>query len=105
VHRNFFSTPLFFLFDPLDNMEALVAMGLAGNVVQFVQFSGQLISLAKEIKKKGAPSSLIDLRKVAQNLAQQTRVIVTRVKANTATHEQEEQVCRESTVIKDLGEH
>ncbi|KAI5365697.1 hypothetical protein J4E82_011269 [Alternaria postmessia] len=72
-------------------MEALVAVGLAGNVVQFVQFSGQLISLAKEIKKKGAPSSLIDLRKVAQNLTEQTRVIVDRLTANTATLEQEEQ--------------
>ncbi|RYN83646.1 hypothetical protein AA0117_g1679 [Alternaria alternata] len=72
-------------------MEALLAVGLAGNVVQFVQFSGQLISLAKEIKKRGAASSLLDLRKVAQNLTQQTRVIVTRLKANTATLEQEEQ--------------
>lgn len=105
MHRNFFSTPLFFRIDPLDDMEALVAVGLAGNVVQFVQFSGQLISLAEEIKKKGAPSSLIDLRKVAQNLTQQTRVIVTRLKANTATLEQEEQVCRESTVTRDLGKH
>lgn len=105
MHRKFFSTPLFFRIDPLDDMEALVAVGLAGNVVQFVQFSGQLISLAEEIKKKGAPSSLIDLRKVAQNLTQQTRVIVTRLKANTATLEQEEQVCRESTVTRDLGKH
>ncbi|KAK7187201.1 small s protein [Paraphaeosphaeria sporulosa] len=72
-------------------MEALVAVGLAGNVVQFVQFSGQLLSLAKEIKKMGAPSSLLGLRKVAQNLTQQTRVIVARLKANTATLEQEEQ--------------
>jgi hypothetical protein len=86
-------------------MEALVAIGLGGNVVQFVQFSGQLISLAKEIKKKGAPSSLVDLRKVAQNLIQQTRIIVTRLKANTAILEQEEQVCRASTVTKDLGKH
>ncbi|USP77500.1 hypothetical protein yc1106_04774 [Curvularia clavata] len=72
-------------------MEALVAVGLAGNVVQFVQFSGQLISLAKEIKKKGAPSSLLELRKVTEGLTQQTRVIVTRLKANAATLEQEEQ--------------
>jgi hypothetical protein len=86
-------------------MEALIAIGLGGNVVQFVQFSGQLISLAKEIKKKGAPSSLVDLRKVAQNLIQQTRIIVTRLKANTAILEQEEQVCCASTITKVIGKH
>ena len=86
-------------------MEALIAIGLGGNVVQFVQFSDQLISLAKEIKKKGAPSSLVDLRKVAQNLIQQTRIIVTRLKANTAILEQEEQVCCASTITKVLGKH
>jgi hypothetical protein len=86
-------------------MEALLAVGLAGNVVQFVQFSGQLISLAKEIKKRGAASSLLDLRKVAQNLTQQTRVIVTRLKANTATLEQEEQVYRQSTVTNHVDKN
>jgi hypothetical protein len=30
---------------------------------------------------------------------------VDRLTANTATLEQEEQVCRESTVTKDLGKH
>jgi len=96
---------LSFSFDPLDDMEALVAVGLAGNVVQFVQFSGQLISLAKEIKKRGAASSLLDLRKVAQNLTQQTRVIVTRLKANTVTLEQEEQVSRQSTVANHMDKN
>jgi hypothetical protein len=105
VHRSSFSTPLSFSFDPLDDMEALLAVGLAGNVVQFVQFSGQLISLAKEIKKRGAASSLLDLRKVAQNLTQQTRVIVTRLKANTATLEQEEQVYRQSTVTNHVDKN
>ena len=85
-------------------MEALVAVGLAGNVVQFVQFSGELLSLAKEIKEKGTPSSLLDLRKVAQNLAEQTRVIVSRLKANTATLEQEEQVCCKSTLADRVNE-
>lgn len=70
-----------------------MAVGLAGNFVQFVQFAGQLVSLAKEIKKKSAPSSLLELRKVAQDLTQQTRVIVAWLKANTATLEEEEQVC------------
>lgn len=83
-------------------MEALIAVGLAGNIVQFVQFSGQLLSLANEIKKKGAASSLLGLRKVAQNLTLQTRSIVTQLKANTATLEQEEQVCRESTGANNL---
>jgi hypothetical protein len=73
-------------------MEALVAVGLAGNVVQFVQFSAQLISIAKDIKKTGAPASLLELKELTQNLTQQTQVIVMRLKANTATLEQEEQV-------------
>jgi hypothetical protein len=71
-------------------MEALVAVGFAGNVAQFVQFSAQLISLAKKIKKKGAPLSLLDLLKVTEILTQQTRVIITRLKVNIATLEQEE---------------
>lgn len=77
-------------------MEALVAVGLAGNVVQFVQFSSQLISLAKEIKKKGAPPSLVAVRSLTQNLMTQTQVIITRLKANVATLEQEEQVSQET---------
>lgn len=61
-------------------MEALVAVGLAGNVVQFVQFSGQFISLAKEIKRKGAPSSLVNLRKAVQVITHNAREIVTQLK-------------------------
>lgn len=106
LQPNALQTPLQHFCPPpfhlLDNMEALVAVGLAGNVVQFVQFFGQLVSLANEIKRKGAPSSLLDLRKVAQDLAQQTRVIVTRLKANAATLEHEEQVCRARIILDGL---
>lgn len=73
-------------------MEALVAIGLAGNVVQFVQFSAQLISIAKDIRKNGSPSDLSDLKELTQSLVQQTQVIATRLKANAATLEAEEQV-------------
>ena len=73
-------------------MEALVAVGLAGTVVQFVQFSAQLVSIAKDIRKNGAPSSLPNLKTLTKSLIQQTEVIATRLKANAATLEAEEQV-------------
>ncbi|KAF2472567.1 uncharacterized protein BDR25DRAFT_197492, partial [Lindgomyces ingoldianus] len=38
-------------------MEALVAIGLAGNVVQFVQFAGKLISEAESMRKNGSPKT------------------------------------------------
>jgi len=39
-------------------MEALAALGVAGNVVQFVQFAGQLISQFDEIRKTGTTNEL-----------------------------------------------
>ena len=42
-------------------MEALVAFGLAGNVVQLTHFAGSLLSELKSIKRTGSPSSLPEL--------------------------------------------
>ncbi|KAH7076026.1 hypothetical protein FB567DRAFT_503838 [Paraphoma chrysanthemicola] len=39
-------------------MEALIAVGLAGNVVQFVQGAGTLISIAKSMRKGGKDAGL-----------------------------------------------
>jgi len=49
-------------------MEALATLGIAANVVQFLQFSGQLISEALVIKRTGSPSSASELKKYAVDL-------------------------------------
>jgi len=53
-------------------MEALIAVGLAGNVVQFVSFAGKLISETSAIRKTGSPSSLPGLRILTHTLTQQS---------------------------------
>ncbi|KAF2652569.1 hypothetical protein K491DRAFT_43805 [Lophiostoma macrostomum CBS 122681] len=75
----------------LVKMEALLAVGLAGNVVQFVQFAGKLISEAKAIQNTGNPSSLPYLRGVSDSLTNQVGVIKSRLKASNATLAQEDQ--------------
>lgn len=64
-------------------MDALAAVGLAGNVVQFVQFAGELITETAEIKKNGGPSSLPYLRKLGVNLTIQAGLIKDRLKAGS----------------------
>lgn len=56
-------------------MEALIAVGLAGNVVQFAQFAGKLVSEAKSIHDTGSPRSLPALRSLVDGLTQQAEVI------------------------------
>jgi N-acetylglucosamine kinase-like BadF-type ATPase len=63
-------------------MEALAAISLAGNVVQFVQVTGQLISEAAAIKRNGEPSSLPQLRNLAANVTKQAGVIKSRLQAS-----------------------
>jgi hypothetical protein len=73
-------------------MEALVAVGLAGNVVQFVQFTGELISETNSIRRTGSPSSLPDLRRLSEDLIQQADTIHKCLKASNASLAQEDQV-------------
>ena len=73
-------------------LEALVAVGLAGNVVQFVQFASSLVLEAEEIRKNGRPSSLPALIKLTEELMEQAKVITTRLKASTVTLQFEDQV-------------
>lgn len=80
-------------------MEALAAVGLAGNVVQFVQFSSQLIAEAKSIKTSGSPSSIPELRKLAERLVTLTEPLVTQadtiskcLKSTSATLSREDHV-------------
>jgi hypothetical protein len=56
-------------------MEALVALSLAGNVVQFIQFSGSLISEFRSIRKNGTPDSLPELKKMVADLNAQADTI------------------------------
>jgi hypothetical protein len=73
-------------------MEALVAVGLAGNVVQFVSAAGALIKEANSIRKKGSPSSLPKLQNLSEDLTKQATVLQTRLKASSATLAEEDQV-------------
>jgi hypothetical protein len=75
-------------------MEALLAVGLAGNVVQFAQFATQLISQTNTIRKSGSPSSLPHLRKLSESLTKEADAIYNCLKASSATLAREEQVSR-----------
>lgn len=73
-------------------MESLVAIGLAGNVVQFVQFAGKLISEMKSIRRNGAPSSISDLRGLIESLTKQTDTILKSLQGSTSTLSDENKV-------------
>jgi hypothetical protein len=73
-------------------LEALVAVGLAGNVVQFVQFASTLVLEAEKIRKNGSPSSLPALRKLTKELMAQAAVIIKSLKSSNATLEPDNQV-------------
>ncbi|PGH26785.1 hypothetical protein AJ80_01550 [Polytolypa hystricis UAMH7299] len=62
-------------------MEALVAVGLAANIVQFVQVAGALISEANSISSSGSPSSIPQLRDLS-NLTKQTALIKANLQVN-----------------------
>lgn len=73
-------------------MEALVAIGLAGNVAQFVQFAGKLISEAESIRKTGSPASLPELKNLTESLTKQSESINNCLRSNVSTLSGEEQV-------------
>jgi hypothetical protein len=76
-------------------MEALAAVSLAGNVVQFLQLTCKLISDAHEIKARGEPKSIPDLNYLAVNLTKQAAIVKSRLQASSATRSlsEENQVC------------
>jgi hypothetical protein len=78
--------------EPNTIMEALVAVGLAGNVVQFVSAAGALIKEANSIRKAGSPSSFPKLKNLSEALTSQATVLQTRLKASSATLAEEDQV-------------
>jgi len=85
-------------------MEALVAVGLAGNVVQFVQFAGKLVSETNTIRRTGNPSSIPGLRILTDTLTKQAASIrkCLSASANSAPLSQEEQVSHRITVCRRL---
>ena len=69
-----------------------MAIGLAGNVVQFVEFAGKLISETASIRKTGNPSSLPDLRTLTESLTKQSDTICKCLTGNTSYVSQEDKV-------------
>ena len=49
-------------------MEALVAIGLTANILQFVEVAGRLIASTRELSLRGAKSEYIELESIAQQL-------------------------------------
>lgn len=50
------------------SMETVAAIGIAGNIVQFIDFGCKLLSKAKAIYRDGAAVEHTDLRKVTEDL-------------------------------------
>lgn len=73
-------------------MEALVAVGLAGNVVQFALCLGTLINEAKAIKKTGDTEDLPVIRRHTQLVVDQSVALKMRLNASRATLAEEDQV-------------
>ena len=65
-------------------MEALAAVALAGNVLQFVQFSGHLITDLSSIRATGHVKALPPLKSLAEELVKQASVLQARLEANVA---------------------
>lgn len=74
-------------------MEALVAIGLAGNVVQFVTCAGSLIAQVNHIRRHESPRSLPELVQLSKTLTDQAATLKSRLKASAATLKEEDQVC------------
>jgi hypothetical protein len=86
-------------------MEALIAVGLAGNVVQFIQFSGALIAETRSIHAIGSPRSLPGTLDRTKELTRQAEMISDRLRAtNSATTVRpEDQVSRRRFQMQHYG--
>jgi hypothetical protein len=76
-------------------MEALIAVGLAGNVVQFLQGVGKLISVATAMQRNGVLNrgeGLPDIYKLSTTIITQATILTSRLKASSATLPEEDQV-------------
>ena len=86
-------------------MEALAAVSLAGNVMQFVDFSSKIISEARKIEKNGESSSIADLQRFASNSTKHAGIIRSRLQASSYTRplseENQVRASRTSQVLAD----
>lgn len=73
-------------------MEALIAVGLAGNVVQFVLCLGTLAKEAKSINDTGSTEEVPAIKVSTQHVINQAMSLKARMKAFTATLAEEDQV-------------
>ena len=77
-------------------MEALVAVGLASNVLQFVDFTAKLISISNELRNNATSSENRDYRVIATHLVTLSQNISDSAKAISeisATASPEEKAC------------
>ncbi|KAH6113873.1 hypothetical protein HBI69_130890 [Parastagonospora nodorum] len=70
-------------------LEGLAAIGLAGNIIQFVSFSSTLISQSREIYQSasGVSAELLDLNTVSRDLKTLNNDIATRAEPFTPLHD------------------
>lgn len=82
-------------------MEALEAVGLAGNIVQFIQFSCELLSLSSNIKSSddGFSSSHSDLHTIAKDLREHSAKLSAVSPSNRSVNDL---ATRSKSVAKDL---
>ena len=82
-------------------MEAVAAVALASNVLQFVQFSCELFALSSHIRNSthGCPESHIDLGIIAKNLKKSNEALE---HAITTSTELKSLVERSSNIAKQL---
>jgi hypothetical protein len=73
-------------------LEALVAVGLAGNVFQFASCVGTLAKEAKSIQDSGSTRELPTIKSSTQQAIEQAVLLKTRLKGPTKTLTEEDQV-------------
>ena len=74
-------------------MEALVAVGLVGNVVQLADWLMTLARAANSINKNGVTNELPTIKESTQTVIEQSAALQARLKSSNATLSKEEQVC------------
>ena len=66
-------------------MESLVAVSLAGNVFQFVDFTFKLVSIGKDLYESGAVSEHSDLESVTGQLITFNRILQESLKSRDSS--------------------
>ena len=69
-----------------------MAVGLAGNVVQFMEFAGKMISEIQTILRTGSPTSLPDLKNLTEELMKQSDTIHSCLNDNNSQRSPEDEV-------------